>query len=1745
MDKTLMNWIIVTSLLVLAIGSGVILYVDPFGFRIEIDGETTAKYSNGVLKLYEGRELVFADEIRPYYYNPSRKGYVKMYRARGTKYSELSYSNDSGNHYLSQELYFSKGNLTRYFEIKPDGSIKQSFDWNPEDPELRVYFNWRYENLDEIEEKEVYVDSKKKLLEAELDFNMTLDWKKEMKNIKRVERFQNGILQIRTKVFEGQAYFDPVVFTEPTTDGLSFYIVQENPSWRVVGGAGRGYDVRFENPAERVTTISFWSRNATRLLDLPPTIQITCFNSNNDEVRVTLPRRQKNVNGTTRYGYERVVVNEFRCDINPTSVYQNDSLIVYETENFQVNNTLRRWNGEEFIIALQTIWITEDGDNKKIGANDTSFPGFAEINISNTTYYNLTLYEYEWVSNETIEYLYRDYWLQYELIDLPFIDMVSGEIINTTDICSKVYSNCTFNHTDNILKVQFYEKYNDTLGMTIIDPAYSLTINSADDLIGNGTDAWRNQTNATFLGVSLEINGSTDYNKTPYYIHDEGHFQSLVWYNSTNSIYWNTTFSLADSSGSHEVEDLCDNDADCIGYWPLDYLTGDGYGDRKGGNDGTPTDTNNATGVSSEAMWFDGVNDKITIANEENFDFDRYDNFSFSMWIKPDDLSGTLEMIYGKGDWGVYTGQWVYLISGKPTFRHVGTWSQRIDVSTSTALDSTDKWYHLVVTYDGSSDVSGVQIYVNNINQAKTTNSNTLASSTLNDISPMIGSIDAVQFFGGIIDEVLIYNDTLTASEVDVLYKAGLSQHANANITLETRTADSYNLSDSDLIALWGFNNDNSTHFFDETGVYNGTLQGSIPAATEGNGTVGKGYYFDGVDDHLLLDSEFAVGPNLTLSAWVYTLNDPQDYEMILGDDGNGDYFAFRQGSDAFYFYCDGEIENYNIEDIANEWHHLTVAIESTNVYFYRDGVLIIENPDGTSSCSGFNISRIGQAYTASTELYGSIDEVRVYNRSLSASEIQNLYELGSYHIEWNSWQDEGVISDLTADTSTSGGNFFQFKPIFKTNDTDVSPYMLNYSVSPAEVAEPDEITPLWSNNKTNLTNESIEDTYVYFNITFTDNQGAGDYIFSWYNTTDWVNDSSTSWTNNTEIEVTKQIPADTGTINWTWYFDDASNNWNQTDEWSVTLDSDITAPSVDLDLNDTFIDLTTSEAIFINWTASDPQLDTVIFNISYSNGSLFYQTTGIGNVTLNASNFSISDTYQARIWANDTLGNSNTAEDNFNTIMNPTVYLYLNNSRANITWDVGIPLQYNATTILGDSDGGLILYRGGVVIDFGLSPLEDTHIPLSEGLYNMTIVYEESDHYYSGSETWWVNATTPDVFTISVVSPEAITYIVNDTDFILTTNENASVCYYDYNGTNQTMNNVNNTYFNATQELADGSYTVNYWCNTSEGENDTASVEFAVDTTPPMISLEYPLTGTVLDYLTNVPFNFTPTTEAQILDVCELYGNFTGSWALNQSNSSPVNATTNQFFLNLTEGSYLWNIECNESGGLSDFSQQGNQSFTIAILPEVTVYKNDSVINTSESIYLNWTASDTNLDSIVFNVTKPDSSLLYENTTNPGEVEFSSLVDTGIYTATLWANDSFGNEEIITTTFAVSSGAGSGITFSLSYGVNAVVFSPVFPNQQDLYPDNQTNSLGVYTAENPDEAQYNITLMTNITLVGWRLEATMNLSDQWYVINNATPTWIGIALENQNNSIWIRADLNYPANNWSGNYTFADTLIT
>jgi hypothetical protein len=196
------QWITVAVLILISLGATTLI-LQPDSFEIKLkDGTIKARYSEGIFKAYEGRYLAFSDQIKIYYWNG--KGYTSMYKARGNKYSNLSYYEENETVYLKQDIYYSQGNLTRYFEIT-EYTIKENFEWNPNDPNLRVYFRWEYDDLDE-DKPAVYVDKSTKQPAAKMDFGVINNWEKERDNIVRAERYKNGKLVIRTRVYEGKAY---------------------------------------------------------------------------------------------------------------------------------------------------------------------------------------------------------------------------------------------------------------------------------------------------------------------------------------------------------------------------------------------------------------------------------------------------------------------------------------------------------------------------------------------------------------------------------------------------------------------------------------------------------------------------------------------------------------------------------------------------------------------------------------------------------------------------------------------------------------------------------------------------------------------------------------------------------------------------------------------------------------------------------------------------------------------------------------------------------------------------------------------------------------------------------------------------------------------------------------------------------------------------------------------------------------------------------------------------------------------------------------------------------------------------------------------------------------------------------------------------------------------------------------------------------------------------------------------------
>jgi hypothetical protein len=83
--------------------------------------------------------------------------------------------------------------------------------------------------------------------------------------------------------------------------------------------------------------------------------------------------------------------------------------------------------------------------------------------------------------------------------------------------------------------------------------------------------------------------------------------------------------------------------------------------------------------------------------------------------------------------------------------------------------------------------------------------------------------------------------------------------------------------------------------------------------------------------------------------------------------------------------------------DVADgAWHHLVLQRQGSTVMSYQDGVLANTNASASNaSIANTAVLRFGRSnFTSPYEGYynGAIDDVRIYNRALSASEIQTLY---------------------------------------------------------------------------------------------------------------------------------------------------------------------------------------------------------------------------------------------------------------------------------------------------------------------------------------------------------------------------------------------------------------------------------------------------------------------------------------------------------------------------------------------------------------------------------------------------------------------------------------------------------------------------------------------------------------------------------------------------------------------------------
>lgn len=223
------------------------------------------------------------------------------------------------------------------------------------------------------------------------------------------------------------------------------------------------------------------------------------------------------------------------------------------------------------------------------------------------------------------------------------------------------------------------------------------------------------------------------------------------------------------------------------------------------------------------------------------------------------------------------------------------------------------------------------------------------------------------------------------------------------------------NIKDPSLILCYNFDNrsalgENDTYVYDDCGGNNGTVVGGENVSMTSNGKYNGAVNFSGnnavvsVPNNLMLN--FTIGSSYTVSAWFkdsYTGFASTQVIVEKWAQGNLGYaFAFRVSNDSSrgklsFLTYNGSTGTGTTSDIYvndSQWHHFVGVNNGTAIFLYVDGELhdsrnLVENGVGSY---GSNSIGIGARSISSSPMNGSVDEVRIWNRSLTANEASYLY---------------------------------------------------------------------------------------------------------------------------------------------------------------------------------------------------------------------------------------------------------------------------------------------------------------------------------------------------------------------------------------------------------------------------------------------------------------------------------------------------------------------------------------------------------------------------------------------------------------------------------------------------------------------------------------------------------------------------------------------------------------------------------
>jgi hypothetical protein len=420
-----------------------------------------------------------------------------------------------------------------------------------------------------------------------------------------------------------------------------------------------------------------------------------------------------------------------------------------------------------------------------------------------------------------------------------------------------------------------------------------------------------------------------------------------------------------------------------IGHWKMD---GNPLDSSPYANNGTPTAmslTTDRKGTSNNAYLFNSASDLISVPYT-NTHWPSY--VTLSLWVNPSNIAKTtVQAMVGNLQNGGYhmlvnadgaancpAGlKWVMYIGG----------GQRSNCIPKTIL-TDGVWSHIVGTYDGTD----IKLYVDGVLQDTDTFAGTIEYSSTTTplcfgLNPASSSCTGGNYPGSM-DDVRLYNRAISQAEVTALYRS-------------YDTAIRLGTGQSGLVAQW--NMDGNAR---DASPYanNGTVTAAT-LTTDRKGIANSAYSFNGSTSKISANDAASLDlPNdFSVSVWLKpgTSSMPTNTRVVGKSDGTFQNYLLSYNSAnkmRFITYIGSTqtlVGNTNIND-TTKWYHIVGVRQGTTLSLYVDGQLdnSMVVASGAADTNSLPVEIGYRGVEAATLFNGSMDDIRIYNKALSVTEI-------------------------------------------------------------------------------------------------------------------------------------------------------------------------------------------------------------------------------------------------------------------------------------------------------------------------------------------------------------------------------------------------------------------------------------------------------------------------------------------------------------------------------------------------------------------------------------------------------------------------------------------------------------------------------------------------------------------------------------------------------------------------------------